>query len=436
MPGLLLCGGCGGSPRWYETVSQSVQQVDALVVGGGPAGLAAALALRAGGAQSVVVVEREVEAGGVPRHCEHIGFGVRDLRRFLTGPQYARRWVDKAADAGVDIWTRTMVTGWAGERHAELTGPLGRREIVARTVVLATGARERPRSARLIPGTRPAGVFTTGQLQQWVYHEKMPVGQRALIVGAEHVSYSAVLTLRHARVRPVALVTDLKQSQTVRPFDFFVHAGLRVPLMTHTSLGAILGRERVEGVVLYEANGTAREMAVDTIVFTGDWIPDYELARLANLEMNVGTNGPGVDADGRTSLDGIFAVGNLVHPVETADVASTRASLVGAAAAAWLRSSDDQSLFGDSVRFISTEPLKWISPNLVRAGQFSRQPVLLRSTQFLDHPRIHIQQGARTLATYGLRKMIPNRSHHVPSDWYRSVDFDGGPVTVTVSTDG
>ena len=173
-------------------MSRNVVTVDALVVGAGPAGLAAATALRSGGAGTVVVVDRENEAGGIPRLCEHTGFGLRDLRRVLSGPAYARRWIERAVACGVDIRTRTMVTGWAAPGRAEVTGPSGVLEMDARAIVLATGARERPRAARLIPGTRPSGIFTTGQLQQWVHREHLPVGRRAVVVGAEHISYSAV----------------------------------------------------------------------------------------------------------------------------------------------------------------------------------------------------------------------------------------------------
>ena len=239
-------------------MTRTVLAVDALVVGAGPAGLAAAVALRSGGAGHVLVLDREDEAGGIPRLCAHTGFGLRDLRRVLSGPAYARRWVQRAVTAGVDIRTSSMVTGWTAPGRAEVTGPQGLLEIHARAVVLATGARERPRAARLIPGTRPAGVFTTGQLQQWVHREHLPVGTRALVVGAEHVSYSAVLTLREAGVHPVALVTDLPATQTYRPFDAVTRAGLRVPVWTQTSVAGIYGKERVDRVLLRGPGGHER----------------------------------------------------------------------------------------------------------------------------------------------------------------------------------
>jgi NADPH-dependent 2,4-dienoyl-CoA reductase/sulfur reductase-like enzyme len=156
------------------------------IVGGGPAGLAAAVELRRLGVGQVVVIEREREAGGIPRHARHQGFGLRDLRRPLTGPAYARRYADLARSAGAELLLETMVTGWA-EGALELTGPGGRSTLEPAAVVLATGCRERPRSARLVPGSRPEGVMTTGMLQQLVYLQGLPAGRRALVVGAEHV---------------------------------------------------------------------------------------------------------------------------------------------------------------------------------------------------------------------------------------------------------
>src|SRR5205823_2521647 len=139
--------------------------------------------------------DREASAGGIPRHSDHPGYGIRDLKRCLSGPAYARRLVTTARNAGAEIQTPKMVTGWVGERTVEATSPHGRQHIHAKTIILATGARERPRPARLIPGDRPAGIYTTGQLQNLVHlHHRTP-GTRAVIVGAELVSWSAAMTL-------------------------------------------------------------------------------------------------------------------------------------------------------------------------------------------------------------------------------------------------
>src|SRR6185503_4135141 len=132
------------------------------------------------GVSEVVVIEREREPGGIPRHARHQGFGLRDLRRPLSGPAYARRYAELAASAGAELRTDTMVTGWSSDGPLELTGPRGRETIEPDALILATGCRERPRSARLVPGSRPEGVMTTGTLQQLVYLKRRRVGERAL----------------------------------------------------------------------------------------------------------------------------------------------------------------------------------------------------------------------------------------------------------------
>jgi thioredoxin reductase len=413
-------------------MSRKLVTVDALVVGAGPAGLAAATALKSCGAGTVLVVDREEEAGGVPRLCEHTGFGLRDLRRILSGPAYARRSVERAVGSGVEIRTRTMVTGWAAPGRAEMTGPGGVLEVDARTIVLATGARERPRAARLVPGTRPSGIFTTGQLQQWVYREHLPVGRRAIVVGAEHVSYSAVMTLKHAGLQPVALVTDLPRPQSYRLFDLLVRFGLRVPVWNQTSLAGVYGRDSVDAVLVRGPDGDERSVAVDTVVFTGEFIPDNELARLAGLCMDPGTRGPACAAGGVTTAPGIFAAGNIVHPAETADVAASRALSVGRAAAAWLRQGGDRTILGSTERVRVADPLHWVVPNRVDPAHEVDGSVLIRSRVFLDHPEVVVTQGRRVLASYRLRHMIPNRSHHIPSDWWGRL-WPGEDVLISVS---
>jgi thioredoxin reductase len=406
--------------------------VDALVVGAGPAGLAAATALRAGGAGHVLVLDREDEAGGTPRLCEHTGFGLRDLRRVLRGPAYARRWVERAAASGVDIRTRSMVTAWGDPLRAQVTGPEGLLEVDARAVILATGARERPRAARLVPGTRPSGIFTTGQLQQWVHRQRLPLSGRALIVGAEHVSYSAVLTLREAGVRPVALVTDLPHTQTFRSFDLATRVGLHVPVWTRTAITGVTGRDRVDGVLVRGPDATERTVAVDVVVFTGDFIPDNELARLAHLAMDPGTKGPACDVDGATSAPGVFATGNLVHPAETADVVVRRATAVGRAAAAWLRDGDRRPAGPVAVRLRVAEPLLWVAPNLAVPGRAGTEPLLVRTRVFLHRPRLDVTQDGRLLGSFRPRRMIPNRSHALPSDCLGQVQ-PGDDVRLSVS---
>ena len=421
-----------------------------LVVGGGPAGLAAALELRRRGVARVTVVEREAAAGGIPRHAQHHGFGLRDLRRPLSGAAYARRYEEEAARAGAELRTETMVTGWSPDGALELTSPGGRETLEPAAVILATGCRERPRAARLVPGSRPDGVMTTGTLQQLVYLKGRSPGDRALVVGAEHVSFSALLTLAHGGARAVGMVTELPKHQSAWPFRAGTAIRWRTPLWTRTGVSAIHGRPRVEQVELTDLEtGRTRTVACDTVVFTADWIPDHELASMAGLDMDPGTRGPAVDAALRTSRPGVFAAGNLLHGAEAADVAALSGRHAAAEAAAFVAGSRDWP--AARVPIVCDEPLVWIAPNAIAApvgGAAARvggaaSPAVpprgrfaLRSRSFATRPTIQIAQEGRTLWTGRVARLVPGRSARLPYDWTAAVDPDGGPVRVRLAGAG
>ena len=389
------------------------------MVGGGPAGLAAAVACRRLGVRDVVVLEREPAAGGVPRHCDHTGFGLRDLHRVLRGPAYAARWAERAVRAGVEIHTQTSVVEWTAPATLGTTSPRGIETLVADAVLLATGCRERPRSARLVPGTRPAGVFTTGSLQQLVYLQQARVGRRAVVVGAEHVSFSAVLTLRDAGCETVAMVTAHPAHQTHAPLAWFAAGRLGVPILTATRVAAIEGRARVEAVVLEDG----RRFACDTVVFTGDWIPDHELARRAGLAIDPGTRGPSVDQVGRTSEPGIFAAGNLVHAAETADVAALGGQRTASGIAEFLRA----GTWPTDRAVECAPPVHWVWPQRIDRTAPAPDRFLLRVSDF-GTARLQATQDDRMLWRGRRRQLVPNTSIRVSGDWTAAVDPDGGPI--------
>ena len=400
------------------------------IVGGGPAGLAAAIELRRLGVGEVVVIEREPEAGGIPRHARHQGFGLRDLRRPLSGPAYARRYVQLATAVGADLLTETMVTGWSAARGLELTGPGGRSTLDAAAVVLATGCRERPRSARLVPGSRPDGVMTTGMLQQLVYVSGLPAGRRALVVGAEHVSFSAIATLAHGGARTVALTTELPRHQSLAAFRVGALARYRVPVWTRSRVSAIHGRPRVEEVELTDlAGGGTRTVACDTVVFSADWIPDHELATMAGVELDVSTRGPAVDAALRSSVRGVFAAGNVLHGAEQADVAALSGRHAAGGVARFLEGGEWPAR---RVPVVCEEPLGWIAPNAVAVPSEgpARGRFALRAGEFVRRPRIEIDQDGRELWSGRLARVMPGRSARLPHAWTRDVDPAGGAVFV------
>jgi thioredoxin reductase len=405
-----------------------------VVVGGGPAGLAAAIELRRRGVADVLVLEREREAGGIPRHSDHPGFGARDLRHLMSGPAYARRYAELARAAGARIATSTMATGWGGDGALLVTGPRdGPAALRPAAIVLATGSRERPRAARLVPGTRPAGVMTTATLQQLVHLHHEPVGTRAVVAGAEHVSFSAVATLAEAGARTVAIVTEQPHHQSLALIRAGATARYRAPLHTRTAITRIDGRDRVTAVQLTELDtGAARSVACDTVVFTADWIPDHELAVLAGIALDPGTRGPVVDSALRTERPAVFAAGNLDHGAEPADVAALSGRHAGGAAADYLAS--DRAWPQRFVPIRCEPPLHWIAPNAVAAGAGAppRGRLLLRAHAFLALPEIEVAQDGRTLHRAGLRRVQPGRSAALPAGWLSAVDPGGGPIGVRV----
>ena len=407
-----------------------------VVLGAGPAGLAAALELRRRDTRDVLLLEREAEPGGIPRHARHQGFGLRDLRRPLSGPAYARRYARLAAEAGAELRTQTMVTGWSPDGPLELTGPGGRETIDPDAVILATGCRERPRSARLVPGSRPEGVMTTGTLQQLVYLKKRQVGKRALIVGAEHVSFSALLTLAHGGASAVGMVTELPRHQSLALFRAGAALRWRTPLWTRTAVTAIRGRPRVEEVELMDLDsGDVRSVECDTVVFTADWIPDHELAVMGGLAIDPGTRGPAVDAALRTSRPGVFAAGNLLHGAETADVAALSGRHAAVGTAEFVRGS---SWPEHGVSIECEPPLHWITPNVIdrRMGGPPRGRFAVRSREFAQRPRVEIVQDGRTLWAGRIARLVPGRSARLPHAWTESVDQGGGPVRVRLARRG
>jgi thioredoxin reductase len=404
------------------------------VVGGGPAGLAAAVELKRRGVREVVVLEREEEAGGIPRHARHQGFGLRDQRRPLSGPAFARRWAELAREAGVEVLEETMVTGWgplgaAGPAALELTSPRGRSTLAPAAVVLATGCRERPRSARLVPGSRPAGVMTTGMLQQLVYLRGLPAGRRALVVGAEHVSFSAILTLAHGGAKTIALTTELPRHASIAAFRIGARLRYGAPVWTRTRVSAIRGRSRVEEVELTDLDtGRVRSVECETVVFSADWIPDHELAVMAAMELDPATRGPAVDSALRTSRPGVFAAGNLLHGAEQADVAALSGRHAATGAVRYL---EDGRWPENRVPIVCEPPLGWIAPNVVAGPDASsRARFALRAHDFLRAPRVEIVQGDSVLWNGRLARLMPGRSTRIPHGWTARADAAGGEVTV------
>ena len=289
------------------------ENFDVAVIGAGPSGLSAAITLKKSGIKNVVVLEREPEAGGIPRHCGHPPFGIREFKQFLSGPIYAKKLVAVAQNAGVNIKLKTTVARLGKGGELSITSPEGGQQLTARRILLATGIRETPPSARLVSGSRSLGIITTGTLQSMVYLKNMIPFRNPIIVGTEIVSYSALLTCRKAGIKPVAMLEE-KPLPCVRwPIYPLIHL-LGVPLFLHTNLVMIHGKERVEAVEISDEKGHIRNIICDGVLFTGHYTPESSLARISHLEFDPKTNSPEVDEFGRCSDPVYYAAGNVVQP--------------------------------------------------------------------------------------------------------------------------
>jgi pyruvate/2-oxoglutarate dehydrogenase complex dihydrolipoamide dehydrogenase (E3) component len=305
----------------------------------------------------------------------------------------------------------------------------------ARAVVLATGARERSRAARLLPGDRPAGVLTTGLLQGLVAAGLPVGGRRAVVVGAEAVSWSAALALRSAGVEPLLLTTELPRPPAVAALTAAGRTLLGVPVARRTRVVAVLGRRRVEAVELEHLDtGARRRVDCDTVVLTADWAAESELARAGGLTLDAGTRGPLVDTALRTDRAGVFAAGNVLHPADAADVAALDGRHVTRHVLARVRGEADGPGAARGVRIEPAPPLRWVAPGLLAGGQAPpRGHLLAWCDAHVARPRLTAVQGPRTLGRHaGPWPAGPGRVLRVPWAVVRDADPDGGAVHLHV----
>jgi hypothetical protein len=275
--------------------------------------------------------------------------------------------------------------------------------------------------------------MTTSTLQQLVHLRGRRIGRRAVIVGAEHVSFSAVATLAHGGASVAGLLTELPRHQSLRAFRAGAAVRYRAPVWSRTALSAIHGGERVESVELTELDsGRTRTVECDLVIFTADWIPDHELAVMAGCELDPGSLGPLVDQGLRTTRRGVFAAGNVLHPAETADICALDGRHVAPSVAAYLRGARD---WPSRVRVVARGPLAWIAPNLLLLAGHDppRNRFLLRSREFVRRARIHLRQDGRELWSGRVGRLVPGRSAHIPAGWTARVDPAGGPVIARVA---
>ncbi len=318
----------------------AVPDPDVVIVGAGPSGLAAARTLIECGVDDILLLDRDDAIGGLPRFCRHVGFGIEYSGRIESGPAFVRRLRKGLEHWRLRMLTQTTAIGIGAGPYVDVTsGASGPQRLRPRAVLIATGIGELPRGPRLIPGDRPqTGVLTTGLLQQMVARGVgQPVG-RMVVAGSEHVAFSAIMTARHAGGHAIAIVEPGDRIQSFALTGVLARFLFGVAIHRQTTIAEILGRERVETVVL-EGPGGTRKVACDSVLFTGGWRPEAAWLQGSGIAIDGHTGGPSIDQMMRTTLPGVFAAGNVLRGVESSGIAALEGARAAACAAAYLKGS-------------------------------------------------------------------------------------------------
>lgn len=406
------------------------------VIGGGPAGLAAALEAKKNGASSVLIIERDFELGGILNQCIHSGFGLHEFKEELTGPEYAERFVEQVLNNNIDIMLNTMVTGLNAQKEITVVGSSGVKKIAARAVVLAMGCRERTAGAIALKGFRPAGVFTAGTAQRLMNMEGYCVGKEVVIYGSGDIGLIMArrMTLEGAKVKAVVEIMPFSSGLTRNIAQCL--EDYNIPLFLSHNISFVHGKDRVTGVTISqidssfkEIEGTQKEFSCDTVLLSVGLIPENELSQKAGISLNKITSGPIVDSTMQTETEGIFACGNVLHVHDIVDFV-TRESRIAGKNAAFYALNISQEKTG--VKTLAKKGVRYIMPNKILTQNKDGTVLFLRTDAVYKNAVLKIcaensngEGGSVVLAEKKMKQMVPSEMITVPVSYEKLKDIKG-----------
>ena len=394
-----------------------MKQYDLIIIGGGPAGLAATVAARDKGIESIMILEREARLGGILRQCIHNGFGLQRFKESLTGPEYANNFIREAEKRHIEYMTDTTVISLSKQKVVTAVSPEGVVELQAKAVILAMGCRERSRGALNIAGTRPAGIYSAGTAQKYVNIMGYMPGKRIVILGSGDIGLIMArrMTLEGAKVLAVAEImpysSGLKRNIKQCLEDF------NIPLYLSHTITEIEGDKRVTGVTISKVDenrkpipGSEMHFDCDTVLFSVGLIPENELTKNADIPLSKGTRGAVVYDNRETEIEGVFACGNVLHVHDLVDFVSEEAEIAGRAAADYILSGEKQR---DTLAAVAGDNVSYVLPQLADKNAKPFVKLFFRVRKEIRNAKIVVRSGDKILSEKVKKIVVPGEMENV-----------------------
>lgn len=388
-----------------------------VVIGGGPAGLGAAVEAKRNGAKDVLIIERDRELGGILNQCIHNGFGLHEFKEELTGPEYAHKFIEMVKEENIEYMLDTMVLNISEDKTIEALGEEGIINIKADAIVLAMGCRERTRGAIDIPGYRPAGVYNAGAAQRLANMEGYMVGKEIVIYGSGDIGLIMArrMTLEGAKVKAVVEINPHSSGLTrniVQCLDDF-----GIPLMLSTGITHIDGKERVKGVTICKLDenrnpikGEEEYISCDTVLLSVGLIPENELSAEVGVELDRKTSGPIVNNSMATNIDGVFACGNVVHVHDLVDFVTKESKIAGKNAALYVLNKLNK---GQEAKTVAGDGIIYIVPQTIDVNSDEDVNLFMRVREIYKNKKLVVRSGEEVILEKKRLHMIPSEMENI-----------------------